>query len=99
MQRDLPQWIRRWPRGLRLSIAWTALALTVLLVIPAAITACFFLAQVDTCTGLRCTTGYVWLVEAATIAVLLPLVILWTRFLQRMVSYREPRDSESNYVG
>lgn len=44
-----PLWIRRWPRGLRLGVAWTAVVFTVVVGIPAALTGCLLLLGFDQC--------------------------------------------------
>jgi ABC-type phosphate transport system permease subunit len=77
-------------------MAWTAVVLTVLAGIPAAIVGCFLLLQFDQCSAVFCSGGFRALVAIATIALLLPIVLFWTRFLQRIVSYRDANDvSES----
>jgi len=65
-----PPWIRRWPRDVRVGLAWTALALTVVVVIPVAITGCFLLFRFDQCASVFCGRGFRSLVAIVTIAVL-----------------------------
>jgi hypothetical protein len=88
-----PPWIRRWPRDLRRGIAWAAVVLTVLVVGPAAITGLFLLLQFDKCAAVFCGVGYRSLVAIMTLVVLVPIVLVWGRFLQRIVSYRDPNDA------
>jgi hypothetical protein len=95
-----PLWIRRWPRGLRLGMAWTAVVLTVVVGIPAAGTGCFLLFQFDQCSVVFCSRGFRSLVAIMTVVILLPIVLFWMRFLQRVVSYRDADDAadESDYM-
>jgi hypothetical protein len=82
-------------------MAWTAVVLTVVAGIPAAITACFLLFQFDQCAVVFCGSGFRSLVAIMTVAILLPIVLFWMRFLQRIVSYRDASDvaDESDYSG
>jgi cation transporter-like permease len=95
-----PLWIRRWPRGVRRGMAWAAVVLTVLVGIPAAITGSFLLLQFDQCSAVFCSGYFRSFVAIITVAVLLPLVLFWMRFLQRIVSYRDPLDpaDDSDYM-
>jgi|ERR1700678_3567511 O-antigen ligase len=95
-----PLWIRRWPRGLRLAVAWTAVVLTVLVGIPAAGTGLFLLFQFDQCAAVFCSREYRSIVAITTVAILLPFVLFWMRFLQRIVSYRDANDAtdDSDYI-
>jgi hypothetical protein len=88
-----PIWIRRWPRGLRVGTAWAAVVLTVLVAIPAALTGCFLLLGFDQCAAAFCGRGLRLFVAVATVAILLPMVLFWMRFLQRIVSYRDASDA------
>jgi ABC-type phosphate transport system permease subunit len=85
-------WIRRWPKGFRLGMAWTSVVLTVLVGIPAAITGCFLLFQFDQCSAVFGSGAFRALAAIATVAILLPIVLFWMRFLQRIVSYRDAND-------
>jgi hypothetical protein len=89
-----PVWIRRWSRGQRLAFAWTAVVLTVLVGVPAAGTGLFLVFGFEKCATVSCSQGYRFLVAIATIVILLPGVVLWMRYLQRIVSYRDPSDSD-----
>jgi hypothetical protein len=95
-----PPWIRRWPRGLRLGMAWTAVVLTVLVGGPAAITGLFLLFRFDQCAVVFCSGEYRSLVAIATLVILVPIVLFWARFLQRIVSYRDANDAtdDSDYM-
>jgi hypothetical protein len=95
-----PRWIRRWPRGLRLGMAWTAVVLTVLVGGPAAITGLFLMFRFDQCAVILCSGEYRFLVATTTLAILLPIILFWARFLQRVVSYRDADDAtdDSDYI-
>jgi hypothetical protein len=81
-------------------MAWTAVVLTVLVGGPAAITGLFLLFQFDQCAVVFCSGGYRSVVAITTLAILLPIVLFWARFLQRILSYRDANDAtdDSDYM-
>jgi hypothetical protein len=81
-------------------MAWTALAVTVLAGIPAAVVGCFLLLKFDQCAIRLCDRGFRSLVAITTVAILVPIVLFWGRFLQRIVSYRDENDitDETDYM-
>jgi hypothetical protein len=88
-----PPWIRRQPRDLRLWLVWTAVAFTVVVFIPTALTAIFLLFRFDRCAVVFCSGGFRSFVAITAAAILLPIVLAWMRFLQRILSYRDPNDT------
>jgi hypothetical protein len=73
-------------------MAWTALALTVLAGIPAAVTGCFLFFKFDECAIRFCDRGFRTFVAITTVAIVVPVALFWGRFLQRIVSYRDEND-------
>ena len=94
-QTPLPRWLQRWPEERRRLFAWVGLALTVLIGIPAAVVGGIFLFGVDQCgpvnsgNSMACSPIGRTVAGLAMIAVLLPLVLKWARFLQRLIKYRD----------
>jgi hypothetical protein len=89
-----PNLFTRWTPGQRAAFVWSALALTVLIVIPACITAAMLLVGFGECIDSAAPNS--WLCTATgraaaavvAIAVFLPVVIKWTEFLSRVRNYR-----------
>jgi hypothetical protein len=88
-----PPWIRRRSRELRLWLVWTAVAFTVVVFIPAALTGIFLLFRFDQCAAVFCNRGFRSFVAITAVAILLPIVLAWMRFLQRIQSYRDANDA------
>ncbi len=92
-----PPWIRRWPRNVRVGLVWTAVAFTVLVGGPAAVTGIFLLwFHLDQCPVVVCSAGFRAIVAITTLAIILPVVWRWSWFLQRVLSYRDANDDSDN---
>jgi hypothetical protein len=90
-----PSAFRRWTPGQRAVFVWTAMGLTTLLLIPAAITGVMLLVGFGECIDVgnagswpRTTAGRAAL-AAIVVAVFLPAVLKWTEFLSRVRNYRD----------
>jgi len=95
-----PLWIRRRSREARLWLVWTAVVSTVLVLIPAALTGIFLLFRFEQCATVSCGSGFRSFVAIVAVGILLPIVLLWTRFLQRILNYHDANDAtdESDYL-
>jgi hypothetical protein len=91
-----PEWVRRWPRGWRVTLFTTALVITTVVVIPALIMGAGYLVGFGTCdrpdaaaASSVCSPPGRLLFTAALIAVGLPLALSWARFLVRALALKD----------
>jgi hypothetical protein len=99
-----PQWVRQWPRGLRLGLYWVLVLITLLVLIPAFIVGSGYLLGFGSCvetnsigTPVLCSPRGRLLLAAVLISVGLPLARMWLGFLARSLNFKDadfhlPRD-------
>jgi hypothetical protein len=61
--------------------------------IPTALTGIFLLFRFNQCAAVFCSRGFRSLVAITAVASLLPILLAWMRFLQRVLSYRNANDA------
>jgi hypothetical protein len=92
-----PVTFRRWSPGQREAFVWTAIALTVLVFVPAAITCVALLLDLSTCrdggtSSWFCTSGARAVLAVLALVVASPVVLKWCELLSRVRNYRSDRE-------
>lgn len=91
-----PEFIQRWSRRVRVLVASVAIILTCVVLVPAAILAIGYLIGAGDCEAssdaIRCSALGKSLTAGVIIAIVLPPSLVWARFLQRILNYRENND-------